>query len=133
MDTEYIQFEAPGNPIEAKDKSAFKRSIKNFGINVLTKVFPVANPDFEEKIDDVKYWLVECDKTSGIPEREIGLDKSGQVIMKMPFENNVGYWTDNNMLLWQFKERFEVSEVTKETFEQQWSSFDNNLTGSYKQ
>ncbi len=124
MKTAYIQFKVPKSATEAKSENSFKRSIKKFTTNFLTKVFPVANPDFENKIDVVEYWLVECDKESGIPQREIGLDQQGQVIMKMPFKDNYGYWTDNNLLLDDFKKHFKVSEITQEAFEQRWTLFD---------
>jgi hypothetical protein len=124
METAYIQFEAPKDAVETGDKSSFKHSIKNLAITILTKIFPVANPDFEDKIDDVKYWLVECDVASGAPEREIGIDENGRVILKMPYKENCGSWTDNNLLLKDFKEHFEVREITKEDFEQKWVLFD---------
>ncbi len=125
METAYIQFQAPKSDIKTEIESSLKRLIKNFTTKLLTKVFRVANPDFDNKIDDVEYWLVECDKVSGIPQREIGLDQQGRVIMKMPFKDNYGYWTDNNLLLENFKEHFKVSDITKEAFEQQWILFDN--------
>jgi hypothetical protein len=125
METAYIQFQSPKSATNTETESSLKRSIKNFATNILTKVFPVANPDFENKIADVEYWLVECDKVSGIPQREIGLDQQGRVIMKMPLNDNYGYWKDNNLLLEDFKEHFKTSEITKEAFEQQWTLFDN--------
>lgn len=121
MNTVYIQFQVPK---KTEIKSSSQSSIKNFAKNILAKIFPVANPEFENKIDDVEYWLVECDKESGIPQREIGLDQQGRVIMKMPFKDNYGYWTDNNLLLNDFKEHFAVSEISKEVFEEQWTLFD---------
>lgn len=93
-------------------------------LGILTTIIPKANPDFEDKIDEVEYWLVECDNETGIPEREIGLDKEGRVILKMPFKDNYGYWTDNNLLLNDFKEHFMASEVSKEIFEWKWKMFD---------
>ena len=60
----------------------------------------------------------------GIPEREIGLDKEGRVILKMPYKDNYGYWTDNNLLLNDFKEHFVVSEIRKDSFEKSWKLFD---------
>lgn len=41
----------------------------------------------------------------------------------MPFRNNCGYWTDNNMLLSDFKEHFKTLEITRDTFERYWNSF----------
>jgi len=120
METTYIQFQAPKNSTRATQNS-FKNFIKNFATKALTKIFPVANRDFDKMIDEVEYWFVECDREKGIPQREIGFDMQRRVIMKMPFKGNYGYWTDNILLLNDFKEQFETSEITKEAFEQQWS------------
>ncbi|HEY4151607.1 MAG TPA: hypothetical protein VGM41_21860 [Chitinophagaceae bacterium] len=89
-------------------------------VNLLSKLIPGANPDFEEDIEKVKYWLLECDIESGIPQREIGVDEQGRVLMKMPWKDNYGYRTDNNLLLTGFKEHFNVSEITKDSFERAW-------------
>jgi hypothetical protein len=35
-------------------------------VGVLTKVITKANPDFDDKIDEVMYWLVECDTETGV-------------------------------------------------------------------
>ena len=91
-----------------------------FRSGVLTKIFPKANPDFDEEIDAVETWFVECDTETGIVEREVGLDKESRVIVKMPFKENYGYWIDNNLLLNDFNKHFVVSEISKETFEQNW-------------
>jgi hypothetical protein len=56
----------------------------------------------------------------------IGLDDQGRVILKMPFMKNCGYWTDNNLLLDDFRKRFKVSQITKEAFGLQWTMFDTN-------
>lgn len=121
METAYIQFQAPKNVTITENKRSSTGFIKRFFKKTLTKVFPVANPDFENKMDNVEYWLVECDKESGVPQREIGLDRDRRIIMKMPFKDNYGYWTDNNLLLNDFKEHFVVTEISKDAFEQQWA------------
>lgn len=121
METSYIQFEAPKNIKTAEVKGFINRSVKSLTKGLLKMIFPIANPDFENKIDNVKYWLIECEIESGIPLREIGLDEQQQVILKMPFKNNYGYWADNNLLLNGFKEHFNALEITKENFEQQWN------------
>jgi hypothetical protein len=125
METAYIQFDSPAGKANSKDENFIKRSFKKIAENLLTKIIPVANPDFELKIDDVKYWLIECDLETGIPQREVGLDEKGNAIMKMPYQKNYGYWTDNNLLLGDFKEHFKISEITKEAFEEQWNLFDS--------
>ncbi len=120
MKTTYIQFDAPKSESQATKKGQIKNLLKKALIAILTKIIPKANPDFEDKIDEVQHWLVECDIETGIPEREIGLDKEGRVILKMPYKDNYGYWTDNNLLLNDFKEHFVVSEINKDRFEQNW-------------
>jgi hypothetical protein len=122
METVYIQFGAPGGAINTKKANSFRGNIKKLMIGILTKVVPEANPDFDRKIDDVRHWLIECEGVSGIPQREIGVDEHEHVIVKMPFGNNYGYWTDNNLLLNDFRELFSASVITKEAFEQQWAS-----------
>ncbi|WP_234111808.1 hypothetical protein [Chryseobacterium sp. R2A-55] len=124
MTTTYIQFDAPKNDKQTVKEGLIKSSLKKALKGILTTFIPKVNPDFDEKIDEVKYWLVECDYESGIPEREIGLDKEGRVILKMPYKDNYGYWTDNNLLLNDFKEHFVVSEISKDSFEQSWDLFD---------
>jgi hypothetical protein len=115
----YIKFEAPGTTKKLRLKNSFTKSV----IRILSKFLPAANPDFDQKIDDVKFWLVEWDSETGIPEREVGLDGDSRVIMKMPFKNNYGYWTDNNLRLSDFRELFKVSEISMESFEEQWRLF----------
>ena len=124
MTTTYIQFDAPKNDRHSVKHGLIKSSLKKALVGILTSIIPKANPDFEGKIDEVQYWLVECDNETGIPEREIGLDKEGRVILKMPHKDNYGYWTDNNLLLNEFKEHFNVSEISRESFEQSWELFD---------
>ncbi|QKG52535.1 hypothetical protein [Hymenobacter sp. BRD67] len=124
----YIQFDAPrSNSQETKD-GLIKKWLKKALLSIITIILPMANPDFNDEIDDVVYWLVECDDETGIPEREIGLNKEGQVILKMPCGDNIGYWTDNNLLLKDFREHFVVFEISKEFFECNWESFDKLLT-----
>jgi hypothetical protein len=123
MKTVCIKFELPQRGFQSKDEPSFIRSLKHATTTFLSQVFPVANPDFENRIKDVRYWLVECDKESGIPQREIGIDENEQVILKMPFNDNYGYWTDNNLLLEDFILRFNASRITSNEFEQHWSMF----------
>jgi hypothetical protein len=124
MKTTYIQFDAPKNDSHSAKDGLIKSSLKKSLIGMLTKIIPKANPDFDDQIDKVQHWLVECDNETGTPEREIGLDKEGRVILKMPFKDNYGYWTDNNLLLNDFKEHFVVSEISKDSFEKSWELFD---------
>jgi hypothetical protein len=116
-----IKFSIPKTEYQpSKDGFAKTAFINIFG-GILSRIIPKANPDFDKEIEDVEFWLVECDKETGIVEREIGLDKENQVILKMPFNENYGFWIDNNLLLNDFKNHFEVSEISKESFEQNWN------------
>ena len=104
--TTYIQFKVPKSEHNSHSDGVIKRSIKKAIIGIVSSIIPKANPDFENKIDLIETWIVELDNETGIPEREIGMDKDGRIIVKMPFKDNYGYWTDNNLLLTDFKDSF---------------------------
>ena len=67
---------------------------QNIIANVLMAIFPKANPDFEKKYTDVRLWWLELND-SKIPEREIGFDTNGEVIVAAPIGNNYGFWTES--------------------------------------
>ena len=119
----YIQFETSKNEFQSSPDGFLKRSLKKAIIGVLTTVIPKANPDFDKEIDNVKSWIVEIETETGIPQREIGLDDGGKTIMKMPYKDNYGYWTDNNLLLDDFKKHFQVRAIEKTNFETKWEMF----------
>ena len=123
----YIQFELPKRNVEVPKDRPIRTWVLKALECFLRKITPLANPDFDSKIDDVKYWMVECDDVSGIPDREIGIDKEGRVILKMPYKDNYGYWTDNNLLLADFKKHFDCSDISRESFEHHWETFGNPL------
>ena len=123
METIYIQFETPKNKYQNPPDGFLKKSFKKAIVGVLKSVIPKANPDFEKEIDNVKSWLVELEIETGIPQREIGLDDAGKTILKMPYKDNYGYWTDNNLLLDDFKKHFHAREIEKTNFETKWDLF----------
>lgn len=92
-------------------------SIKKVSLlkEILTKVLfffiPKANPDFESKIDFVKTWLLEFEDDKSIPISEIGLDFQGNVILKMPYKKNYGYWTDNLLKYNDFNRLFKITKI----------------------
>ena len=131
MDTIYLQFSIPKSPHHQKADTTFIKIAKKILIGIFKKIIPVANPDFENHIFKVYHWLIECDRQDGTPQREIGVDSLGQVIMIMPFKNNYGYWTDNNLNVQDFKEHFNATEIDKELFEQKWSSYENTALTYY--
>jgi hypothetical protein len=120
MEMKYIKFKLPENISETQKDGILKKSFFNLLEYVLSKIIPKANPDFEKFIDDVEYWILECETESGIPTREIGIDKNEKVILKMPFKNDYGYWIDNNFLLNDFVNKFNAVEIEKKDFEANW-------------
>ena len=94
-------------------------------MSLMRLILPVANPDFEKRIDLVRYWLLEFPYENLTPEREVGISGSGEVILKMPYKRNYGYWVDNNLRLIDFKSKFESADITKEYFEEKWNDESN--------
>lgn len=118
----YIKFKIPKTISENKKEGVFEKYFFNIVSYIFRKITPKANPDFENQIDNVEYWLLECGKENGIPEREIGIKKNGIAIVKMPFKDNYGYWTDNNLKLNDFIEKFKATEIEKKEFEFNWQN-----------
>lgn len=114
MEPLYIMFKNPA--VKSKRKGFFIRSLFKF----IRIVIPMSNPDFELKIGSVATWLLELPDVTSIPNREVGLDIDGNTIVKMPYKNNSGYWTDNNLRLEDFEKNFEVRNIDKEYFETCW-------------
>ena len=119
MSNTYIKFRYPDSKVKRVPENIGKRLAKV----VLESIVPIANPDFEKKIDKVAFWLIEFENDSYYPNREIGLDSSGKTIMIMPWEKNYGYWTDNNLVIENFRTHFETINITREEFNKYWNSF----------
>lgn len=98
-----------------------KNGKKNILERVLSFVIPKANPDFENKIQTVSNWLLEFENQSSTPNREVGLDSVNEVILKMPYKKNYGYWTDNSLNYRDFKENFYCEIIDKDIFEKNWA------------
>ncbi|HYC30434.1 MAG TPA: hypothetical protein VEB42_16480, partial [Chitinophagaceae bacterium] len=86
----YITFNTPTTVARLETKGYFRRTTRKLAEYILKKIFPLANPDLEDKIDLVATWYVECDERTGVPEREMGLGEGGQLVLKLPDENNMG-------------------------------------------
>jgi len=119
MSNTYIKFRYPDSKVKKVPENIGKRLAKV----VLESIVPIANPDFEKKIDKVVFWLIEFENDSYYPNREIGLNGSGKTIMIMPWEKNYGYWTDNNLVIENFRTNFETININKEEFEEYWNLF----------
>lgn len=83
-----------GQPTET---SWLAKTVENSLTKILTTIIPKANPDFDDKIQNVRQWILEVDEDEGTPEREIGLDDKGNVMMIMPWKDNYGFWTDSSV------------------------------------
>ncbi|WP_400190533.1 hypothetical protein [Hymenobacter sp. B81] len=91
--------------------------------SILSSLLPAANPDFEHLIDGVAHWYLEVDTETGIPQREIGFDRQRNPIVALPWADNCGYWTDNNMLAQYFEEHFKAQPLLQQSFEEAWQRF----------
>ena len=85
---------------------------------VLRKLIPLANPDFDRTYKRVRKWWIELDET-GIPQRELGFDQDGGVIVAGPICDNLGFWTDSTMTF----SPTEHKRIPEEAFESAWSLF----------
>lgn len=97
---------------------------RNFWYGLLHKVFASlsSNPDFDDQIENVVEWFIEYDDTiDHVVNREIGIDKNGKIIVKMPDERNYGYWLDTNCDLDDFKS-MGIHMITKKEFNDLWNS-----------
>ncbi|WP_309609117.1 hypothetical protein [Flavobacterium sp.] len=103
--------------VSNKRKSIFSK----FAEKILTSFIPISNPDFSDKIDDVLEWNIEYNMEENCIEREIGLDNKNIVIVKMPFNNNYGFWLDTNAKIDDFKEKFNVEIITEFEFIKKWN------------
>ena len=122
MANHYIKFDKPIKENPTIQKGGAKSKATSFFVKAMSSIFPVANPDFEDQIANVKTWLIEFEDDD-IPAREIGLDETGKVIIIMPIGNNCGYWTDNILTLTDFPNRFHVTNISREEFENYWGKF----------
>ncbi|WP_347375134.1 hypothetical protein, partial [Aequorivita sp. Q41] len=122
--TSYIQFEFPKNEQKTERDGIIKRNLKKAFSEIFSAIIPKANPDFEDKFDLVEKWIIELDNETGIPQREIGMDKRGRIIVKMPFKKNYGFWTDSNLVFTDFISQFDTSDISRDTFENYWSLFE---------
>ena len=112
----YIQFKIYSNQNNKEQTNLFFRGLEF----IIEKLIQAANPDFEKVIDHIREWCLEFNDKEPIQLRDIGIDKNGKVIAKMPYKDNYGYWTDNSLTYDDFLERFETSEITQEYFESKW-------------
>ena len=77
---------------------------------------PKANPGYDSNMHLIDRWLIEFDENDD-PWREIGLSKSGEVVVAGPSDRDYGFWCDTNMKY----SDFDGEEVSESVFEDLWS------------
>lgn len=107
-----------------KPKDTFWEKITNklltHLVKLLTHLVPKANPTLEENLDYVKEWYIEYDDVEEYTNREVGVAENGLVVFKAPFEENLGYWCDNDMTMDDYR-NLNIHAISKETFEKLWN------------
>ncbi len=119
--TENIYIKFINTPSTPEDKKKHRRISKI--IYTILFFIPKANPEYERFLDDVSEWLLEIDPVDNLPIREIAKDASGKILFIMPWRNNYGYWTDNNIELDYFKDHFKAISIDKMEFDKNWDTF----------
>lgn len=109
----YIEIEMDEIEINPKTESFLGKLLSLF--------IAKANPDFDKYINTVNYWQIEFQDENSIPIREVGFNNKRDVIMKMPYKGNYGYWIDNNLTYSDFKETFRYKIIDKEIFHKNWN------------
>jgi hypothetical protein len=124
MSCTYIKFSTPTKKIDESSSDIGTKILKTLVYKPLTYILPKANPEFDGKIENVKQWLLEFESSDEIPSREIGIDEKGETIMILPWKQNYGYWTDNNMKFDDFNSHFKTQYINKEEFENLWNAYE---------
>ncbi len=119
----YIKFKTDDIATDSEQQTR-ENWLRRSMTKVLSSIIPNANPDFDKKIQDVRQWILEVDDIEGTPEREIGLNDNGEVIMIMPWRNNYGFWTDNNIQVDELAKSRQMQFMDEQEFEKLWADFD---------
>ena len=112
----YIKFQVQEKETESDTRNSFLMKVF---LKILDWVVPKANPTLEGNIDKVFVWYVEYDTADNYTNREIGMDAEENVVFKAPYEDNLGYWVDNDLTLENYRSFNPVSVSAKE-FETLW-------------
>ena len=86
---------------------------------LLNHFMPMANPTLEENLGYVKEWYLEYDDVEEYTNREVGVAENG-LGFKAPFEENWGYWCDNDMTMDDYR-NLNIHSISKEAFEKLWN------------
>lgn len=100
-----------------KPKDTFRSKLSDW---LSSHFVPKANPTLEKNLAYVKEWYVEYDDIEEYTNREIGVTENGLVVFKAPFEENWGYWCDNDMTMDDYR-NLNIHAISKEAFEKLWN------------
>jgi hypothetical protein len=115
MDSVTIIETAPGTATRAKTgvvSAAVER--------LLRAIVPAANPDFDRCYGDVSKWWIELNP-AGEPQRELGFNPRGEVVVAAPMGRDFGFFTDSNAVF----EPADYPAVQQALFEAAWSEFES--------
>lgn len=110
----YFKFEVPRCK---KSKGTFREKVTNW---LLSHLIPTTNPTLEHNIAYVKQWYIEYDDVEEYTNREVGVTENGLVVFKAPFDENWGYWCDNDMTMDDYRS-LGIHAISKEAFEKLWN------------
>ena len=114
----YFKFKNSEKNIVDEENSFFYTILGKF----LKVIIPKSNPIHNNLFDDVNVWLIEYDEINKYTNREIGLDLDNNVIVKSPYKENLGLWTDEDLSFDDYK-KFHISYTTKIEFEKLWKLY----------
>lgn len=107
--------------VRLSDSSREQRSSgKALVMKVLSGVLPLANPDFEDKYEQVIEWWLEIDD-DGVVRREIGFDSLGKPLVGAPIRENEGIFTDLGQ-----EPQGTIQDVDRRQFDIAWSTLNEH-------
>lgn len=117
----YLAFKHP-NQHDATEENT--NGLEDFIIKVLEALIPIGNPDFKDQLNKVDHWAVEFERDKEDTIREIGYDKDNNILLILPLNNNLGYWSNNNLTLEEYY-KINAKEINAEDFEKDWNCFNS--------
>ena len=121
----YVKFDTSNFNEKVKNSVALNKVFNSIN-KIIATIFPDLSPDYDEVINNVDIWLIEIEKKTQHPNREIGIDQNNKVITKSPWRGRYAYWADINLKLCDFKRKFNAKEINEQEFELLWNSFNLN-------
>lgn len=112
MEKKYIQFIIP----------------KDFNESPIYDLLSYLDEDYMRYMSsfgEISEWLIEFSEL-GTPIREIGFI-SGEVMLKSPHNENIGFWNNTNLKENDLEMFFEVSKMSESIFQENWESFEKTI------